>query len=219
MSGALGSTASGAATGASLGGPWGAVIGGAIGLGASLIGGDMAGKARKKQMGLYDDQIADLTAWRDTRVNQDFFDSSVGRDYLNRALMQSEDASRTIASSAAITGESAESQIAKQGNVQSSLADAMSKLAASDSMRDDQTENTYQNTLMGLLGQKANMYAGQAETGANLVGAGGDFLQGLAPMFAGSFGQQPSQGQNIVNSSGKFAQGLAPTFGGRNLNI
>ena len=162
------------------------LISAGVGLVSSLIGGEMAGKARRKQMGLYDDQVADLTAWRDTRVNQDFFDSSIGRDYLNRALKQSEGASRTIASSAAVTGESAESQIAKQGNVQSSLADAMSKIAATGSMRNDQTENTYQNTLMGLMGQKANMYAGQAETGANIVGSAGSFMQGLAPMFAGS---------------------------------
>jgi len=175
----------GAVKGAAFG-PWGAAIGGAIGLGASLIGGGMAGKARKQQMGLYDDQIADLTAWRDLKVNRDFFDSPAGRDYMTRALTQSEDSSRTVASSAAITGESAESQIAKQGNIQSSLADAMSKIAGMGDLRNDQTENTYQNMLMGLMGQKANMYSQKAETGANIVGSAGDFVSGLAPMFAGS---------------------------------
>jgi hypothetical protein len=175
MAGALG-----AASGAAFG-PWGA----AIGLGSSLIGGAMAGSARDKQMGLYDNQIADLTAWRDTKVNRDFFDSPAGRDYMTRALLQARGDSKTLASSAAVTGESAESQIAKQGNIQAGLAGAMSKIAAAGDLQSQQGEASYQNMLMGLMGQKANIYAGQAETGGNIVGSAGSFAQSLAPLLAG----------------------------------
>jgi hypothetical protein len=161
-----------------------ALISAAAGVGSSAIGGAMAGKARKKQMGLYNDQIADLTAWRDTQANRNYFDSPAGRDFMNTALKQSESSSRTLASSAAITGESAESQIAKQGNVQSALAEAMSKTAAMGDLRSNQNEMSYQNMLMGLMGQKAGMYAGQAETGGNLVSSGGNMLSSSAPALA-----------------------------------
>jgi len=194
------------------------LISAGTGIATSLIGGNMAGKARDKQMGLYDDQIADLTAWRDLKVNRDFFETSAGRDFLNRALKQSEGASRTIASNAAITGESAESQIAKQGNVQSSLAEAMSKIAAMGDLRNDQTDNTYQRMLSGLMGQKAGIYAGQAETGGNLVSAGGDLIASSAPGLAELFSKQPTPGVNMIDSTGKFVQGLAPMFAGRGTN-
>lgn len=161
-----------------------------IGLVSSLIGGAQAGKARKKQLGLYNDQIADLTAWRDTNANRDYFDSPTGRDFLTRALDQSEASSRTIASNAAITGESAESQIAKQGNVQSSLADAMSKIASMGDLRSDRTEMSYQNLLTGLMGQKANIYGEQVDAGANLVSSGGDLLASSAPLFADAFAKK-----------------------------
>jgi len=183
MAGGFSRALSGASSGMAFG-PWGAAAGGVIGLGASLIGGGMAGNARNKQMGLYDNQIADLTAWRDTEVNRDFFDSPAGRDYMTRALLQARGDSKTLASSAAVTGESAESQIAKQGNIQSALAGAMSKTAAAGDLQSQQYEMSYQNMLMGLMGQKAGMYAGQAETGGNIVGSAGNFVSGLAPMFA-----------------------------------
>ena len=179
-----------------------ALIAAGISAASAGIGAAQAGKARRNQMGLYDNQIADLTAWRDTKVNRDFFDSPAGRDYMTRALLQARGDSKTLASSAAVTGESAESQIAKQGNIQAGLAGAMSKTAAAGDLQSQQGEASYQNMLMGLMGQKAGMYAGQAETGANIVGSAGSFAQSLAPMLAGGPNVQsvPYTGQDWMNA-------------------
>ena len=169
-----------------------ALIAAAAGAGTSMIGASQAKKARAGQEGIYNDQIADLSAWRDLKVNQDYFDTPAGRNFLNQALKQSEGASRTVASSAAITGESAESQIAKQGNIQSSLAEAMSKITASADLRGDQADNTYQSMLAGLMGQKANLYGQKAETAGNMVSAGGDLVSSSAPALAELFKQDNS---------------------------
>jgi len=154
------------------------------GLLTNVVGNIFSGKANRKAQGIVDDQIADLTAWRDTEVNRDPLKSNVGKNIMRKALDTAKQQARTADSKSAITGASAEQSIAEKGNIQKGLSDTMSNIAGYATAREDQIEGRYRSNLSQLLNQKTNMQLNKAQQGANVASSAGSFLQGLAPMFA-----------------------------------
>ena len=156
------------------------------GLATGILGSIFGGAARRKQQDLINSQISDLTAWRDKGVNQDPMKSNVGQSIMRKALDTAKTQRQTIESSAAVTGASAEKEIAQKAGIQKGLSNTMSNIAGYATAREDQIEGQYRSNLGQLLGQKSALLGGQAQSGSNLSGNAGSFLQGLAPMFAGT---------------------------------
>jgi hypothetical protein len=154
------------------------------GLVTGLIGNIFSGGQKRKAMGVIDDQIADLTAWKDIGTNIDPLKTNVGKSIMQKSLDRAKTKARNIESTGAITGASEEKQIAEKAGVQKGLSDTASNLAAYGSQRADQIEGQYRSNLSNLLSQKAGMLMGNAQSGANLAGSAGSFLQGLAPLYA-----------------------------------
>ena len=163
-----------------------AIVAALIAAGSQVAGNIFSSSANKKAQGVVDDQVSDLTAWRDTQVNQDPMESNVGQNVMRKALDLAKTKTKTIESSGAVLGSSAESQLAEKAGVQKGLSDTMSNVASYATAREDQIEGRYQSNLSQLLGQKTAMLQGKAQSGANVAGAAGDFIQGLAPMYAGN---------------------------------
>ena len=154
------------------------------GLLTNVVGNIFSGKANRKAQEGVDDQIADLTAWKDTQVNQDPLKSNVGKNIMRKALDTAKQQARTADSKSAITGASAEQNIAEKSVIQKGLSDTASNIASYATAREDQIEGRYRSNLGNLLGQKTNMALNKAQQGANVAQSAGSFLQGLAPMFA-----------------------------------
>jgi hypothetical protein len=154
------------------------------GLASNLIGNIFSGKANRKAQEGVDDQIADLTAWKDTQVNQDPLKSNVGKNIMRKALDTAKQQARTVDSKSAVTGASAEQNIAEKSNIQKGLSNTMSNIAGYATAREDQIEGRYRSNLSQLLNQKTNMQLNKAQQGANVASSAGSFIQGLAPMFA-----------------------------------
>jgi len=157
------------------------------GLASSLIGNLFSGGKNRKAMGIVNEQIADLTAWKDIGTNIDPLKTNVGKSIMQKSIDRAKTKARNIESTGAITGASAEKQIAEKAGVQKGLSDTASNLAAYGSQRADRIEGQYRSNLTNLLSQKTGMLQGQAQSGANLAGSAGSFLQGLAPLYAGGY--------------------------------
>lgn len=166
------------------------------GLLTSAIGSIFSGGANRKAMGIVNDQIADLTAWKDKGVNIDPLKSNVGKSIMKRSLERAKTQSRNIDSSSAITGASAEKNIAQKEGVQKGLSDTMTNLAAYGSQRADNIENQYRSNLSSLLGQKSDIIRGQGQSGANLAASAGSFVSGLAPMYGMGAGNRATKISN-----------------------
>ena len=163
----------------------GIALGGA-GLLTGVLGSIFGGAANRKAKNLVNTQIADLTAWRDKGVNQDPMKSNVGQSIMRKALDTAKTQRQTIESSAAVTGASAEKEIAQKAGVQKGLSNTMSNIAGYATAREDQIEGRYRSNLGQLLGRKSALLQGQAQSGSSVASNAGSLLQGLAPMFAGS---------------------------------
>ena len=170
-----------------------------LGLASNVIGNIFSGKANRKAQGIVDDQIADLTAWRDMEVNRDPLKSNVGKNIMRKALDTAKQQARTADSKGAITGASAEQNIAEKSAIQKGLSDTASNIASYATAREDQIEGRYRSNLSNLLGQKTNMALNKAQQGANVAQSAGSFLQGLAPMFAQNGGATSNMGYNYDN--------------------
>ena len=169
------------------------------GLLTNVVGNIFSGKANRKAQEGVDDQIADLTAWKDTQVNQDPLKSNVGKNIMRKALDTAKQQARTADSKSAITGASAEQNIAEKSAIQKGLSDTASNIASYATAREDQIEGRYRSNLSNLLGQKTNMALNKAQQGANVAQSAGSFLQGLAPMFAQNGGATSNMGYNYDN--------------------
>ena len=165
--------------------PLAGLIPAGIGVVSQLVGNIFSGKANKKAVGVVDDQIADLTAWRDTETNRDPMQSNVGKNVMRKALDTAKSQAKLIDSKSAVTGASAEQNVAEKAGVQKGLSDTLSNVASYATAREDQIEGRYRSNLGNLMGQKTGLLQQKAQQGANVAGSAGDFLQGLAPMFAG----------------------------------
>lgn len=168
-----------------------------VGFVTGLLGNLFSGGKNRKAMNIINQQIADLTAWRDKEVNIDPLKSSVGKSIMQKSLDRAKTQARNIESGSAITGASEEQQIAEKEGIQKGLSETASNLAAYGTQRADQIEGQYRSNLANLLSQKAGILMGQAQSGANLGGSAGSFLQGLAPLYANNFLKiKPMEGMN-----------------------
>lgn len=150
-----------------------------IGAGLNFLGNIFGGSANRKARNLVDEQITDLTSYRDTQINRDPLKSNVGKNIMRRALDSAKERSKTIESNASITGASDESVIAQKEGVQKGLSDTMSNIASYATVREDQIEGRYRSNLSNLLGQKVNMLGNQAQSASNLASNAGEFVKSL----------------------------------------
>jgi hypothetical protein len=154
----------------------------------NMYGQQKAAKEARDAQGLVNNQIADLTAWRNTSVNQPYLDSNAGRGVITKAFNKFRDQAQQAQSTAAVTGASDEAVVAQQGNAQAALGNVMSDVSAQGTIRADQIENQYRSNLANLLLQKMGLIQQQGQSGANLASSAGSFMAGLAPTFAKSGG-------------------------------
>ena len=175
------------------------------GLITSFIGQQQAAKQAREAQRLVNNQIADLTAWKDIETNRPYLDTNAGRNVMTRAMDTYRNQARNARSAAAITGASDEAVVAQQAASQQALGDVMSNVAAQGTAREDQINNVYRSNLANLMAQKVGLIQQKAQSGANLATSAGSFLQGVGPSLltggaGGStlagldqFGRTPSQ--------------------------
>jgi hypothetical protein len=180
---------------------------------SNLIGQQQNAKDMRSARNLVNSQIADLTAWRDTGVNQPYLDSNVGRNVITKAFEGFRNNAQNAKSTAAVTGASDESVIAQQDNAGKQLGNVMSDVAVQGTIRADQIENQYRSNLANLLAQKLGIIQGDAQSGANLATSAGSFMQGTAPMLAGVGGNNPTKGLDKFGRTPGQNQGLGKIAG------
>jgi len=166
----------------------------------NIFGQQKAAKEAREAQGLVGSQIADLTAWKNTQVNQPYIDSNVGRGIITKAFDKFRDQATQAKSTAAVTGASDEAVVAQQGNAQQALGNVMSDVSAQGTIRADQIEGQYRSNLANLLSQKMGLIQQQGQSGANLASSAGSFMAGLAPTFAkSSAGISPDLANDMYN--------------------
>lgn len=167
----------------------------------NIVGQQMAAKRSRESMNQVNQQIADLTAWRDTNVNRPYLDSNVGRNVITKAFDKFKQQAQTAKSTAAVTGASDEAVVAQQASAGEALGNVMSDVAAQGTVRADQIENQYRSNLANLLATKLGLQQQQTGSAANLASSAGSFMQGLAPMMGQQGGAKVPTGQ-VQNTGG-----------------
>lgn len=151
------------------------------GLITSFIGQQQSAKQMREAQRLVNNQIADLTAWKDIETNRPYLDTNAGRNVMTRAMDTYRNQAKAAKSTAAITGASDEAALAQQASSQQALGDVMSNVAAQGVAREDQINSIYRSNLANLMAQKVGLIQGKAQSGANLASSAGSFLQGIGP--------------------------------------
>lgn len=156
------------------------------GLITSFIGQQQAAKQMREAQRLVNNQIADLTAWKDIETNRPYLDTNAGRNVMTRATDIYRNQAKAAKSTAAVTGASDEAALAQQASSQQALGDVMSNVAAQGVAREDQINNIYRSNLANLMAQKVGLATGRAQSGANLASSAGSFLQSVGPSLLGA---------------------------------
>jgi hypothetical protein len=188
----IGSAAGGAGKGAAAGaafGPWGAVIGGAIGLGASLIGGNKAAKQRRL--------MEDYLNQQDTE-NKAFYNANALSDYTQRTdvqnlIKQLRDnlgrQNKAAANTAVVTGATPEQQAVAKEQANKVISDTYANTGAMGQQWKDRITDRYMARKADIASQRMNIMQGKAVSGENLQSNGLNILGNSAGQLLSIWGK------------------------------
>lgn len=122
---------------------WVSVALGALGAGMSILGGLSSANAAKRAEKLRQEQDAKNAAWFNRKYNESYIDTAAGRNAIRQAIDYGKRQTQRAEGAAAVTGgtDAAVAQ-AKEG-ANKMVGDTIGNLAAQDTARKEQAEETY----------------------------------------------------------------------------
>jgi len=171
MAGIGSSVATGAAAGSIFGIP-GAAIGAGIGLLGGLFGGLEAGRKRKQQQNLLNQEESDNQAWYDANALSDYTQRADAQNLIrnmknNLAQRDSENANMSV-----VSGATPEQQATAKQQTDNVISNVYGNLGAMGQQWKDQITNQYLGRKYSLGNQNFNMLGDQAKSYENLMGNG-----------------------------------------------
>jgi len=152
-------------------------IGGALSLGGMAYSAIKGGQAQKRNQELLDKMQADNEAWYNN--NRNYFDTVQGKSALEQVRKAYEDRRKSDENTAAITGATAEAEIAMKEAQNEGYSNAIRQLATQGSEYSTRNEGIYRNQLNNIYQQRIgqNNLAAQsaANASSNIGGLVGDF--------------------------------------------
>jgi hypothetical protein len=162
----------------------GGVIGGAAGLAYDWF--KKPGEEMKKVENMSQQQLGDLTSWYNQNYYKDYMDSAEARSSMSNLTEQVKKVLMGYDNQAVASGSTEESRLAAKTGVQSSMGDAMTRLAGLGTQRKAAMRGDYMNYSGLLSNQLANVYRDKAQgyltQQSNLFNSVGDLAGAL---FAG----------------------------------
>lgn len=204
---------------------------GAASVVSSIFGGSKSAKAAKKALAELNERQARNDAWYRRKYNEDYADTSAGRNILRMAKDYARDNWQKAEGAAAVAGGTPEAaaRAKEQGN--KVIADSVSNLAAADTSRKDNLDASKRNmdtaisnqkmaleqqkaqAISNAAGQASNALAGAAVSTMEAKGASNSVEAPQATETAGQNGYQyvikPEYQQNVLNSLGKGRENSA----------
>lgn len=188
---------------------------GAIGAGMSILGGVSSANAAKRAEKLRKEQDAKNAAWFNRKYNESYIDTAAGRNAIRQAIDYGKRQTQRAEGAAAVTGgtDAAVAQ-AKEG-ANRMVGDTIGNLAAQDTARKEQAEETYlKQQELSTAQQMANAktkaagiaQAAQGASNAMLVGA--SLLNNVGSSGVGDRLDDVTQGQSAGAYAGKNAVGI-----------
>lgn len=155
---------------------------GVVGIGASIFSAIKSAQAVKRNKQLLDKQEEKQEALYN--LNQNFMDTNVAKNIIEQARKSYLRNKQISDSSAAITGASAEQQIATETASNEGLNQAIGNLAGMGTQYEMQNQARYDNNLQRMLAQRMAMNDQQAESAANLASNASDLFGSSALLKA-----------------------------------
>ena len=161
---------------------------GAASVVSSIFGGSKSAKAAKKALGQLNEQQARNDAWYRRKYNEDYADTSAGRNILRMAKDYARDNWQKAEGAAAVAGGTPEAaaRAKEQGN--KVIADSVSNLAAADTSRKDNLDASKRNMDTTISNQKMALEQQKAQAISNAAGQASNALAGAAVSTMGTRG-------------------------------
>jgi hypothetical protein len=121
----------------------GQVLGNAFGLSKSA-------QANKRYDSYLDNMTGRINGWYNKEYNTNYLDTDEAKSVLRQLMEQSKEISDDMDSSAAITGASAEKQVATKEKLNKNYAGAMSQLAGQGTRRKERIQSDYLNRMSAI---------------------------------------------------------------------
>jgi hypothetical protein len=121
------------------------------------------GQEMQKAADLTQNQLGDLTSWYDSNYYQDYMNSAEARSSMSSLTEQVKKVLMGYNNQAVATGATPEAQLAAKTGAQSSMSDAINRLAGMGTQRKESTRRDYMNYSGLLNNQMANIYRDKAQ--------------------------------------------------------
>ena len=169
----------------------------ALGLGTQIFGAIKGSQAAKANQTLLDKQTADNESFYNNRVNQDFLGTNAAKGIFEKLRENTLQANKQIENKAAVTGGTAEAEIAAKGNVQENYNDSVGNLAQNATAYQSNAERTYMGQKNNLVNAQMQINEQKSENAANLASNAGELVKGAATLtgFEGVANKQPILGR------------------------
>ncbi len=167
---------------------------GAVSLGSTIFSAIKGGQANKANEKLLNQQVEQNEAFYNN--NQNFMDTNLAKSIMERARKQYQDRAKISESKGAVTGASAEQQVAEKSNLNEGYNDVVRNLAESGTRYTQNNEINYRNNLTRLMNARMALNQQKADSASNASSNAGDLFSSAAML--GGFGAESGvkQGNN-----------------------
>jgi len=195
-----------------------------IGAAGNIFGQAKSAKANQKYDSYLKGMNSRLDNWYNKEYNTNYLDTEEAKAVIRQLLEQAKQANEDMASKSAVTGDSAEKQVAQKDKLNKNMAGAMTRMAGMGTQRKENVQNQYMNRLGQLdqlklqnlnqksqnwnqFGQNASGVAQNMMLSGTLGGnAGGLFGGGQYPAWLTKIMARLNTGKNLDFLSGPFQE-------------
>ena len=179
------------------------------GLAGQIFSAFKGAQANRANQRLLNSSRQNNEAFYNNNVNQDFLQTNAGKGVFERLRQQIKEANQQASNNAAVTGGTAEAEIAAKSNIQQNYNNAVNDIAQQGTRYQQGQEAMYRGENARLDNQQMSINDQKAQNAANLAGNSSDLVSSSAALtgFEG-LGQAP-----ILGNAG----GQIPDYRGINL--
>lgn len=155
-----------------------------LGLASSIYGGIKSAQANKEFENQINQQQSQADTFFNNRVNRDFMETNAAKSVVEQLRKRYLDQAKEIDSQTAVTGGTAEANIAAKGQVNENYNDVMSNVASQATGYQENAENNYQNQISDIAQQRMMLAEKKNQNTTNLMAAGASLLGTAADLGA-----------------------------------
>jgi predicted phage tail protein len=157
---------------------------GAVGLASKLYGGIKSAQANKEAQAQLDKQFEQNEAFYNNRVNKNFLETNAAKGVVEQLRKNFQNQTKQIDSKTAVTGGTAESNIAAKTAATEQVNDGLNQVAQQGTGYQLAAEGQYKNTQSDLYRQRMALNREKSQNASNIMGAGGELLGTAAKTYA-----------------------------------